>query len=98
MSNPWRLKTVVGPHGRLLTLADLPPTNLRRWYPYHKACIASTVRGGLITIDEVCKRYRLTVEEIQTWQRALDRSGVEGLYLSRKCPRRARTETVTGSR
>src|SRR5580765_8063161 len=85
MSNSWRLKTVIGPNGRLLTLADLPPTNLRRWYPYHKACIASTVRGGLISVEEVCKRYSLTVDEIHMWQQALDRCGVKGLRVSGKC-------------
>jgi hypothetical protein len=73
----------MGPNGRQLTLADLPPTNLKHWLPTHKANIAAAVRGGLITADEVCRRYRLTMEELKTWERVLDRHGVEGLRVTR---------------
>jgi len=67
MSRNWHLKAVIGPDGRRLTLADLPPIDLKRWYPQHKACIATAVRKGLISAEEACKRYRLTMEEIQIW-------------------------------
>jgi hypothetical protein len=50
-----RLKRMFGPDGRQLTIADLPPIDLKRWLPGHKAKIATAVRGGLITADEVCK-------------------------------------------
>jgi hypothetical protein len=84
MSTTWHLKSVIGPDGRRLTLADLPPIGLKRWYPQHKACIATAVRKGLIGAEEVCKRYRLTMEELQIWQHALDRGGVKGLRASGK--------------
>ena len=79
----WRLKRVIGPDGRYLTLADLPPTNLKHWLPYHKARIVTTVRGGLIGADEVCRRYQLTLEELKTWVRAFEIHGVEGLHVRR---------------
>jgi hypothetical protein len=84
MARNWYLKSVIGPDGRRLTLADLPPIDLKRWYPQHKACIATAVRKGLISAEEVCKRYRLTTEEIQIWERALHGGGVKGLRVSGK--------------
>ena len=41
------------------------------------------VNGGLLTIDEVCERYNLTLEEFASWQRAVDRSGMQGLRVTR---------------
>jgi hypothetical protein len=79
-----RLKEVVGQNGRQLTLADLPPTNLKHWLPVHKANIASAVRGGLISVDEVCKRYKLTLEELEIWEQSLASHGIEGLRVSRR--------------
>jgi hypothetical protein len=83
MTKIWRLKSMLGPNGRQLTLADLPATNLSHWLPIHKARIASAVRGGLITADEVCKRYGLSLEELAIWGEALDRYGVQGLRVTR---------------
>jgi len=36
-----------------------------------------------LTVDEVCTRYGLTVEEFAGWQRAIDRSGMPGLRVTR---------------
>jgi hypothetical protein len=83
MTKIWQLKKVTGPNGRQLTLADLPPTNLKHWLPYHKANIVTTVRGGLITADEICKRYKLSLEEFRIWEQALDSHGVGGLRVTR---------------
>jgi len=83
MTTIWQLKKVIGPSGRQLTLADLPPTNLKHWLPRHKADIVTAVRGGLITADEICKRYRLSLEEFSIWEQALDSHGVDGLRVTR---------------
>jgi len=80
---------MIGPNGRPLTLADLPPTDIKHWLPGHKANIATAVRGGLITADEVCKRYRLTLEELGTWEQRLVSHGIAGLRVSRRRPRAA---------
>jgi hypothetical protein len=43
----------------------------------------AAVNGGLLTIDEACERYRLTLEEFVSWQRAVDRAGLAGLRVTR---------------
>ena len=85
MTEPYRprVKYVIGPDGSPLTIADLPPTNTRRWVIRRKAEVVAAVNGGLLTIDEVCDRYSLTLEEFASWQRAVDRSGMQGLRVTR---------------
>ena len=58
-----RVKYVIGPDGSPLTIADLPPTNTRRWVIRRKAEVVAAVRGGLLTFDDACDRYKLTSEE-----------------------------------
>ena len=74
---------VIGPLGEPLTLADLPPPNTRRWVVRRKAEGVAAVNGGLLSIDDVLERYGLTLEEFASWQRAVDRSGMQGLRVTR---------------
>ena len=74
---------VIGPLGEPLTLADLPPANTRRWVVRRKAEVVAAVNGGLLSIDDVLERYTLTLEEFASWQRAVDRSGMQGLRVTR---------------
>ena len=74
---------VIGPLGEPLTLETLPPANTRRWVVRRKAEVVAAVNGGLLTIDEVLDRYDLTLEEFASWQRAVDRSGMQGLRVTR---------------
>jgi hypothetical protein len=37
----------------------------------------------LLTLDEACQRYRLTVEEFLAWQRAIESFGPAGLRATR---------------
>jgi len=74
---------VIGPLGEPLTLDSLPPPDTTRWVVRRKAEVVAAVTGGLLTIDEVCARYGLTVEEFTSWQRAVDRSGMPGLRVTR---------------
>ncbi len=74
---------VIGPLGEPLTLADLPPANTRRWVVRRKAEVVAAVNGGLLSIDDVLDRYGLTLEEFASWQRAVDRSGMQGLRVTR---------------
>ena len=59
----------VGADGKKITLAQLPPPGLKRWRPHHKAILVAAVRHGLITVDEVCKRYNLPIERYLSWHR-----------------------------
>jgi Protein of unknown function (DUF1153) len=83
MTKSWKLMTVVGPDGGTITLGDLPPVKPQHWSPRRKAIVVAAVRGGLITAEEVCKRYKLTTEELMSWQRAFERLGVAGLKFTR---------------
>ncbi|MGN6268425.1 MAG: CtrA inhibitor SciP [Sphingomonas sp.] len=74
---------VIGPLGEALTLDSLPPADTTRWVVRRKAEVVAAVNGGLLTVDEVCDRYGLTVEEFASWQRAIDRSGMPGLRVTR---------------
>ena len=78
-----RVKYVIGPDGSPLTIADLPPTNTRRWVIRRKAEVVAAVRGGLLSLDEACTRYRLTVEEFLSWQASIDDHGLAGLRPTR---------------
>ena len=60
---------VVGPLGEPLTLDSLPPRDTTRWVVRRTA--------------EVVARYNLTLEEFAGWQRAVDRSGMHGLRVTR---------------
>jgi hypothetical protein len=74
-----RVKYVIGPDGSPLTIADLPPANTRRWVIRRKAEVVAAVRGGLLSLEEACERYTLTVEEFLNWQASLEDHGLAGL-------------------
>ncbi|MBI1405328.1 MAG: DUF1153 domain-containing protein [Caulobacter sp.] len=76
-------KYVIGPTGSPLTLSDLPPSDTERWVIRRKAEVVAAVRGGLLSLDEACDRYRLTNEEFLNWQQSIDRHGLAGLRTTR---------------
>ncbi|MFG1345445.1 DUF1153 domain-containing protein [Xanthobacter autotrophicus DSM 431] len=78
-----RVKYVIGPDGGPLTIADLPPPDTRRWVIRRKAEVVAAVRGGLLSLEEACKRYTLTVDEFLSWQSSIDRHGLPGLRTTR---------------
>lgn len=60
----------------------LPPSNTRRWVISRKAAVVSAVSGGLISLEDACKRYSLSIEEFQSWQKAIDQNGIDGLRVT----------------
>ena len=74
---------VVGPLGEALTLGMLPPASTGRWTVRRKAEVVAAVSGGLLSFDEACERYSLSVEELTSWQRAVHRSGMPGLRVTK---------------
>ena len=78
-----RARYVIGPHGHALTIADLPPRDTKRWVIRRKAELVAAVRGGLLSLEEACERYTLTIDEFLSWQRAIDRYGLPGLRATR---------------
>jgi hypothetical protein len=79
----FRPAQVIGPLGEPLTLDSLPAPGTTRWVVRRKAEVVSAVNGGLLTVDEACDRYGLSLEEFASWQRAVDRSGMPGLRVTR---------------
>ena len=74
---------VIGPDGSPLTIADLPAPGTKRWVIRRKAEVVAAVRGGLLSLEEACSRYTLTVEEFLGWQYSIDRHGLAGLRTTR---------------
>ncbi len=75
--------SVVGPTGEQLTLKDLPPKDTKRWVVRRKAEVVAAVRGGLLSLEDACRKYTLSVEEFLSWQRAIDEDGLLGLRTTR---------------
>lgn len=76
-------KTIIGPTGESLGIDDLPSPETKRWVIRRKAEVVAAVRGGLLTLEEACDRYTLSVEEFLSWQRAIDQNGLAGLRVTR---------------
>jgi transposase len=73
----------MGPDGSPLTLANLPASNTKRWVIRRKAEVIAAVRGGLLSIEEASSRYKLTVDELLSWQSSFDQHGLAGLRTTR---------------
>jgi len=79
----FRPQAVIGPLGEPLTLDNLPPPDTTRWVVRRKAEVVAAVKGGLLTMEEACARYSLSVEEYLSWQRSVERNGMPGLRVTR---------------
>ena len=85
---PMFLKRVDGPRqvtlpdGSILTRADLPPADTRRWVASRKAIVVKSVIYGLITQAEALERYSLSEEEFNLWRDAVARHGDKALRVT----------------
>ena len=70
------------PDGSVLSRADLPPPETRRWVASRKAIVVNAVVYGLLSQSEAMERYALSEEEFTLWQRAVERHGVKGLKVT----------------
>ncbi len=79
------LKKVEGPRcvtlsdGQVMTRADLPPANTKRWVASRKAAVVRGVAYGLITKREALETYRLSDDEFNEWVTAVSTHGQEAL-------------------
>jgi uncharacterized protein DUF1153 len=78
-AQPRSRRYIVGPNGDIITLADLPSPGTTRWVIRRKAEVVLAVHGGLLSLDDACRRYELTAEEFAAWQLAIERHGLLGL-------------------
>ena len=68
----------------ILALESVPPVTTTRWIPRRKAQVVRAVQAGLLSVDEACRLYRLTMEEFEGWQHALSKAGEGGLRITRR--------------
>jgi hypothetical protein len=86
--NRMYLKKVDGPRqvtlpdGSILSRADLPPDQTRRWVASRKAIVVKAVIYGLISEAEALERYALSDEEFQMWRRAVETHGEKALRVT----------------
>jgi hypothetical protein len=73
------------PAGRKISVRidDLPPPGATRWVIRRKAQVVAAVQAGVISLEEVCERYTLSIEEFQSWQKSLEGHGLYGLRTTR---------------
>jgi len=64
-------------------MANLPPPNTKRWVVRRKAAVVAALRSGGITIEEACRVYQLSEEELLSWERAFEIHGLPGLRATR---------------
>ncbi len=76
-----RVNYVVAWDGRPLTSEDLPKAGLKRWDIRRKAEVVTAVQGGLLALDEACRRYALTSEEYAHWLNEVVKRGYAGLAM-----------------
>ena len=91
-----RVDQVLGIDGEILTAADLPPKNLKRWIARRKADVIAAVEGGLLSEDDACARYNISREEFAGWLEAFDREGVPGLRARAKARGARRASRASG--
>jgi hypothetical protein len=82
--------------GVATTVSALPPPTTKRWVIRRKAAVVAAVRAGVLTLEEACQRYHLSVEEFLSWQRLIDRHGMRGLRATRLQDYRLQRPLQTG--
>ena len=78
------------------SIDDLPPPETKRWVIRRKAEVVAGVRSGLISLEEACRRYKLSIEEFLSWQRMIDSHGLRGLRVTRLQDYRAPKQAAGG--
>ncbi len=67
------------PDGSVMTRADLPPADTKRWVASRKAIVVRAVLYGLLTQQQALDRYNLSEDELLEWVRAIATFGEEAL-------------------
>jgi hypothetical protein len=75
-------RQVTLPDGTILTRADLPDPQTRRWVASRKAIVIKAVKHGLLTESEAKERYALSDEEYALWVAAIEKHGEKALRVT----------------
>ena len=65
--------------GSIMTRADLPKPETRRWVASRKAAVVRAVMGGLLTRDSALEMYQLSDDEFSEWENAVSEYGEAAL-------------------
>ena len=65
--------------GTMMTRADLPTPNTRRWVASRKAAVVRGVAAGLISREEAKETYLLSEDELTEWEMAVQNHGEAAL-------------------
>lgn len=72
-------RSVTLPDGSIMTRADLPIKETRRWVASRKAAVVRAVASGLLTRAEALENYGLSDEEFSEWESAVSNFGEAAL-------------------
>ena len=72
-------RSVTLPNGSVMTRADLPPVNTRRWVASRKEAVVNAVLHGLVTRDAAMEMYALSEDEFTEWETAVRTHGRDAL-------------------
>ena len=75
-------RQVTLPDGAILSRADLPPADTRRWVASRKAVVVKAVVHGLMSQAEALERYGLSEEEFGFWRQAVENHGDKALRVT----------------
>lgn len=75
-------RAITLPDGTVMTRADLPPAETRRWVASRKARVVKAVAYGLIPLAEALTRYALSEEEFESWRSAVAMHGETALKVT----------------
>ncbi|PUB12791.1 CtrA inhibitor SciP [Yoonia sediminilitoris] len=72
-------RSVTLPDGSIMTRADLPGKETRRWVASRKAAVVRAVASGLLSRNEALENYGLSEEEFAEWENAVSNHGEAAL-------------------
>ena len=75
-------RAITLPDGSVMTRADLPAPETRRWVASRKARVVKAVVFGLLSLKEALDRYGLSEEEFEIWRHAIDVHGEKALKVT----------------
>ena len=82
MTQMWKIQDERLPRAETAA-PELPAPDTERWTPRRKASVVKAVLSGVMGLEEICHRYGLSVEEFSSWNDAMHKHGMRGLYTTK---------------
>ena len=76
-------EALVGPYNEKIAICALPPRHTH-WTARRKAEIVTIVRAGLLNLEDIFARYKISGAEYQAWCAALDKAGLPALHATKR--------------